>query len=239
MAVANFGFGETNRVRIAVGGEFVDHRTAGISEGEEAGDFIVGFAGGVIAGATDAGVGKLAGAIGGLVLHFVNHGVAAGNDQADGGKFGAAIAGGAGFEKDGVDVAGEMVHGDERLAQREGESFSVSDADEQSADQAGTLGDGDGIEVLQSDAGLLDGFADDRDDLAEMFAGGEFRDDSAVFSVNFDLGRDDAGENAFAVGDDGGGGFVAGRFDPKNEFPDWRHTNFIVYAGLGACDIID
>src|SRR6202034_4133966 len=106
MAVADFRFGKTNRVGIAVGGELVDNRTAGIAEGEEARDFVVGFAGGV-AGATDAGVGKLPGAVGGLVLYFVDNGVAAGNDQADGGKFGAAVAGGAGFEKNGVDVAGE------------------------------------------------------------------------------------------------------------------------------------
>ena len=140
---------------------------------------------------------------------------------------------------DGVDVAGKMVDGNERLAQREGESFAVGDADQQRADQAGALGDGDGGEILQGDSGLLDGFADDRNDLAEVFARGEFGDHAAVLAVNFDLGGDDAGKDAFAIGDDGGGGFVAGRFDPKDEFPYWRHTNFIVYAGLGACDIID
>ena len=239
MAVADFRFGKTNRVGIAVGGELVDDRTAGIAEGEEARDFVVGFAGGVVTGATDAGIGKLPGAVGGLVLHFVDNGVAAGNDQADGGKFGAAIAGGAGFEKNGVDVAGEMVHGEERLAQREGESFAVGEANEQGADEARALSDGDGVEIVQGDVRLVDGFADDWDDLAEMFAGGKFGDDPAVFAVNFDLGRDHAGEDAFAVGDDGGGGFVAGGFDAENEFLRRVHTKFIVYAGRSTCDIID
>ena len=57
--------------------------------------------------------------------------------------------------------------------------------------------------------------------------------------MNFDLGGDDAGEDAFAVGDDGGGGFVAGGFDAENEFLRRVHTEFIVYAGRSACDIID
>ena len=61
-----------------------------------------------------------------------------------------------------------------------------------------------------------EGFADDRDDLAEVFAGGEFGDDSAVFSVDVDLGGDDVGKDVTAVGDDGGGGFVAGRFDGED-----------------------
>ena len=239
MAVANFRLRKANRVGIAVRGEFVDNRTAGIAEGEEAGDFVVGFAGRVVTGATDAGVGKLPGAVGSLVLYFVDNGVAAGNDQADGGKFGAAIAGGAGLEKNGVDVAGEMVHGDERLAQREGESFAVGEANEQGADEARALSDGDGVEIVQGDVGLVDGFADDRHDLAEMFARREFGDHAAVFAVNFDLGRDHAGEDAFAVGDDGGGGFVAGGFDAENEFLRRVHTKFIVYAGRSTCDIID
>src|SRR5271156_1884925 len=171
VAVADLRFGETNRARIAVAGEFVDYRAAGIAEGKEAGDFVVGFAGSVVAGATDAGVGKLPGAVAGLVFHFIDDGVAAGNDQADGGKFRAAIASGTGFEKDGVNVASEMVDRDERFSQREGESFSVGHADEQRTDQTRALGDGDGVEILQGDAGLFDGFANDRNDLAEVFAG--------------------------------------------------------------------
>ena len=60
---------------------------------------------------------------------------------------------------------------------------------------------------------MREGFANDGDDLAEVFAGGEFGDDAAVFAVDVDLGGDDAGEDVAAVGDDGGGGFVAGGFD--------------------------
>src|ERR1700722_19419819 len=115
-AVADFRLRKANRVGIAMGGEFVDQGAPGISEGEKASDFVVGFAGGVVTGTADASVGKLPGAVGGLVFDFVDHGVAAGNDQANGGEFGAAITGGAGFEKHGVDVAGEMIHRDERFA---------------------------------------------------------------------------------------------------------------------------
>src|ERR1700678_1482382 len=87
--------------------------------------------------------------------------------------------------------------------------------------------------------GWVDGFAEDWDDLEEICAGGKLGDDPAVFAVNFDLGGDDAGEDAFAVGDDGGGGFVAGGFDARNSFLRRVHTEFIVYAGRSTCDIID
>ena len=66
---------------------------------------------------------------------------------------------------------------------------------------------------LSVQVGFREGFADYRDDLAEVFAGGEFGDDAAVLAVDVDLGGDDAGEDFAAVGDDGGGGFVAGGFD--------------------------
>ena len=45
-------------LRIAVRREAVDHRAAGITEREHPGDFVVGFAGGVVASAADARVGK-------------------------------------------------------------------------------------------------------------------------------------------------------------------------------------
>ena len=65
---------------------------------------------------------------------------------------------------------------------------------------------------------LVERFAHDRNDLAEMLARGEFGDYAAVFAVDVDLRGDDAGEDAAAVGDDCGGGFVAGGFDAEDQF---------------------
>ncbi len=52
------------------------------------------------------------------------------------------------FQQDGVDVAFEVVDGDERLAEGPGQGLGVADADEQGAGEAGAFGDGDGVQVM-------------------------------------------------------------------------------------------
>ena len=64
---------------------------------------------------------------------------------------------------------------------------------------------------------LLQRFAHDRNDLAEMLAGGEFGHHAAVFAMNVDLRGDDARKNAAAAGDHGSGRFVARGFDAENQ----------------------
>jgi hypothetical protein len=93
-------------------------------------------------------------------------------------------------EEDGVDVAFQVIDGDEGEVVGEGQGFGVGDSDKKSAGEAGTAGDGDGVEVGKRGIGLREGGTDDGDDGAEMLAGGEFRDDAAVTSVGGDLGGD-------------------------------------------------
>ncbi len=118
--------------------------------------------------------------------------------------------------EDGVDVAFEVVDGDEGEVGSEGEGFGEADADEERAGEARAFGDGDGGEVGVLDARALHGFADDGDDGAEVFARGEFGDDAAVVAVD-ELRGDHVGEDFVAVADDGGGGLVAGAFDTEDE----------------------
>ena len=54
----HFRFAETNSFGIAVRGQLIEDGSAGITEGEHAGDFVVGFACGVVTSAADAGVGE-------------------------------------------------------------------------------------------------------------------------------------------------------------------------------------
>ena len=54
----HFWFAKANGFRIAVSGELVEDGAARIAEGEHAGDFVVGFARGIVASAADAGVRK-------------------------------------------------------------------------------------------------------------------------------------------------------------------------------------
>lgn len=61
------------------------------------------------------------------------------------------------------------------------------------------------------------GFANDMNNVAEMFARGELRDDPAVVGMEGHLGGDDVGKRRSSGTDDGGGGLVAGAFDAKDQ----------------------
>ena len=120
-------------------------------------------------------------------------------------------------EEDGVDVAFEMVDGDERDVLRVGQGLGIGDADEERAGEAGTAGDGDGVEIVEGDVGLGQSGADDRDDGAEMLAAGQLGNHSAITGVGGDLRGDNRGESAGATLHDGGGGLVAGGFDGEDQ----------------------
>ncbi len=142
--------------------------------------------------------------------------MAAGDYQGQKGEFHRSFGAFAGFHQDCVDVAFQVVDGDEGFVEAEGEGLGVGDADEQGPGEAGAGGDGDGVEVGEGEVGAGEGFADDEDDVAEMLAGGEFGDNSAVVGVELHLGGDDVGEGVGAAADDGGGGLVAGGLDAED-----------------------
>ena len=62
----------------------------------------------------------------------------------------------------------------------------------------------------------MHGFADDGNNGAEVFAGGQLGDDAAVVGVD-ELRGDDIGEDFGAVAYDRSGGLVAGAFDAEDE----------------------
>ena len=219
---------------VAVARERVDPRTAGIAEAEQLGDFVVGLACGVVDSAADERIGP--GAIDGLSR--VKVGMSARDDegQASGlrvlrigwaaarfskccfceSRIGIARRLGL-LQQDSVDVAFEVVDGDERQVFCEGQRLGVGDADEQGAGQAGTGGDCDGVDVGKGDAGFGKGSANDRNDGAKVFAAGKFRNDSAIAGMGGDLRRDDRRQGACSALDDGSRGFVAGAFNAEDE----------------------
>ncbi len=120
-----------------------------------------------------------------------------------------------------------------------GEGLGDGEADEEGADEAGAVGDGDGFEVVPGGGGALHGLADDGEDRLEVAAGGDFWDDAAEVGVEVILGGDDVGKELdAAVGgtagggaaDDGGGGFVTARFEAEEE-----HGGGI--RGAGRCPL--
>ena len=188
---------------VAVGGELIDDGSAGVGEAEELGDLVIGFTGGIVAGAAEE-------AIVPAFVHFEQMRMAAADDQREHGE------GGLGIHDGGVDVAFQMIDGDEGKPVGEGESLGVGDADQERADETGTFGDGDGIKIFEISARAFERGADGGHNGAEVFAGGEFRHDAAIGAMRGELGGDGGGENLSASGDDGGGRFIAGAFDTED-----------------------
>ena len=97
-----------------MGGEGVDPGAAGVAEAEELGDLVEGFAGGVVYRVADVAVVP---AVVAARCGEIEVGVAAGDDEGEEWAVMGARRAGASPE-DGVDVAFEVVDGDEGLAER-------------------------------------------------------------------------------------------------------------------------
>ena len=90
-----------------------------------------------------------------------------------------------------MNVAFEMIHGDQRLTQGERKPLCVQDADEQRPGESGAFCDRDRVYRRQRDARLCDGLTDHRNNTAQMFARGKLGDDSAISRVQGNLRSDD------------------------------------------------
>lgn len=145
---------------------------------------------------------------------FEEVGVAAGNHERECGVF-DRLGRLRGFEHDRVDVAFDVVNGDERDTRSEAEALRIREADEEGADESGSDGNGYGIERAERGGCLMECLAHDWHDGAQVFTRRKFGDDSAILTV-LHLRRDDGGKDGAAVFDNGGGSFVAGRFDAKD-----------------------
>lgn len=110
----------------------------------------------------------------------------------------------------------DVVYLVERLIVNDGESAGGESADEQRADQARRVGDGDGVDIVPGAISVRQGFFDDRVNDLQMAAGGDFRDDAAVFGVDVDLGIDHIRKQAFAVFNDRRRCFIAAGLDSQN-----------------------
>ena len=113
------------RVRIAMGRELIDDGAAGIAEAEQFCDFVVSFASRIVARFAEQAIPE-------TFTDFEQVRVAAADDQRQRGIFDARAS----FQNHGMNMAFDMVHGDERQVASEAERFGIRDADQQRADQA-------------------------------------------------------------------------------------------------------
>ncbi len=143
-------------------------------------------------------------------------GVATGDDQGENRRFGRLLPPRV-FQQNGMDVTFEMIHGDERLAQREGQRFGIGDADQQRAGESGAAGDGDCVNILEANVSLSKRSAHHGDDIPQVLARGEFGDDSAEERMSGNLRGHDIGEGLATAANHRCRRFVAGAFDSQNE----------------------
>lgn len=94
---------------------------------------------------------------------------------------------GAIVEPVGVDVGFEVVDGVEGLVPENSESAGGEGADKEGTEQAGGVGDGDSVEVIRGEVGVMQSLMDDGQDGFEMRASGDFGNDTTISCENVNL----------------------------------------------------
>ena len=84
----------------------------------------------------------------------------------------------------------DVVYLVKRFVVNDGEGAGGEGADEQRADQAGCVGDSDSVDIIPGAAGIRQSFFNDRVNNFQVAAGGDFRDNAAVFGMDVNLGID-------------------------------------------------
>ena len=153
-------------------------------------------------------------------------GVTAGYNQRQHGKAQVVISLSSLLKKHSVNVAFEMVHGDEGFVQSKGKSLCVADADKQCARQPRTLGYGHRIDRLISLSSIGQRLADDRHNRAQVFPRGQFGHDSAIRLVRGDLRKHNVRTDLLTRAHHGCCGLVAGTFNPEDVGV--RHKQYII-----------
>jgi putative nucleotidyltransferase with HDIG domain len=124
-------------------------------------------------------------------------------------------------QQNGVNVTLEMVDRNERLAQGEGQRLRVADAHQECASQAWSLGHCDRLEVLQVNAGLVQCGADHGNDVAQVFARGEFRNHTAIGRMDGNLRGHNTRQYAAPAFHHRGRRLITRAFDGENQAAAW------------------
>lgn len=74
---------------------------------------------------------------------------------------------------------------------KNGKSAGGESADKKRAEETGSVGDGDSVNIVPGAAGVFQGFIYDRQDGFEVGAGGNLWDDATIFSEDIYLRNND------------------------------------------------
>ena len=84
-----------------------------------------------------------------------------------------------------------MVDGIEGFIMEDGEGAGGESANQEGAEEAGGVGDGDGVNFIPGKISVLESFIYDWEHNLEVISGGDFGDNTTVFFEDVDLGNDD------------------------------------------------
>ncbi len=171
----DLGKAKGHRGRVSVSSEGIDPRTTRVAQPKQLSDLVKGFPGCIVERGPNIAVAPL--------LDEIEMGMAAGNDQGQR----ASLAQLTVRHQDGVNVSLQVVDGQERFVQGKGQRLGVSNSNQQCSGQARSLGDGNGVEIPEVDAGFVQRRPNDWHDIAQMFPRGEFRHHSTIGRMDRDL----------------------------------------------------
>lgn len=174
--VGDVRMGEMIGVGIAGLGAASDGRSAGVRQTENLGDLVKTFADSIVASGADNFELVMSG-------HIENLSMAARDDEGEQGELGE----GSRIEPVGIDMGFEVVDGIERLLPENGESARGERADEERAEQAWSMSDGDGVDFSFGEVGVLKCLMNNWEDGFKMRAGGDLWNYPTISCKNVNL----------------------------------------------------
>ena len=151
-----------------------------------------------------------------VLLGQVKMSVSARNHQSQHGEIHLAIIFLPFLEQHGMNVSFEMIHGDQRLVEGEGQRLGISDSDQQGARQPRPLGHRQRVNRLIGLPGIGQSFANHRHNRLQMLARSQLRNHAAIRLVRGDLREDDIRDDSLSRIHHRRGGLIAGAFNAEN-----------------------
>src|SRR5579885_247494 len=199
----------------------LDRGTAGIVQAENAGNFVESLAGCIVPCPAQQFILSVG-------MHQHQLAVRARDDQAEQRKCGIAGLklpgiglGRAGIallaQPVGIDMRLQVVHPQERQVIGQRERLAHRQTYQQRARQTGTIGRGDGVDILPAAMRLLHRGFDNRQDRRQLLARGHLWYHAAITIVNLDLRGNDIREQIATILDDRRARLIAGAFNTEYE----------------------
>ena len=185
-------------------GHFVQGRTAGIGHSQNPGYLIEALPCRIVQGGTQNLHLR-------IVQHIYNHGMSAGDHQAQKRRLQIGIG-----QVVGRNVAPDVVHRDQGLVHGEGSGFREVHAHQHGANQPRGIGHGHGINVVPGQARVDERLVSQAVNGLDVLPGGNLRHHTAIEPVQVHLGGNAVRQHLPAVSDNGNGSLITGGLHRQN-----------------------